>query len=305
MVGGSDGMGRGCLWGPDPVCWHLPWGLWCHPALGCHTPCPPHAVTWGRLLPPARGAVGHSHEAGGAYSHPGCKVLCSSPADTHPLWDTPGSWDVLCHPWALSTSRVSPWLGCTPEEAQGGRIAPGCPRAPWGARRETPAAAQTFSLGSTAACPGAACTRTRGPGAGWKPCPTATGQAAACSQGSAPGWVALHSWGVQQARSSSLLAGRVFNGSAKPIDSGPPVMAEDFLDINGDGSGHGVALPAPFTSHGRCRRVLGAGWHLGITPCPDGQSGPAVLPPPQLPGGVHPSPLGCPGWGYGCRGGAW
>ncbi|NXY83854.1 VATB ATPase, partial [Alcedo cyanopectus] len=29
------------------------------------------------------------------------------------------------------------------------------------------------------------------------------------------------------------LAGRVFNGSAKPIDSGPPVMAEDFLDING------------------------------------------------------------------------
>lgn len=55
---------------------------------------------------------------------------------------------------------------------------------------------------------------------------------------------------VQQGTSSSFLAGRVFNGSAKPIDSGPPVMAEDFLDINGDGSGHGVTLPALFTSRG-------------------------------------------------------
>lgn len=27
--------------------------------------------------------------------------------------------------------------------------------------------------------------------------------------------------------------GRVFNGSGKPIDKGPVVMAEDFLDING------------------------------------------------------------------------
>ncbi|OCT99064.1 hypothetical protein XELAEV_180048597mg, partial [Xenopus laevis] len=25
---------------------------------------------------------------------------------------------------------------------------------------------------------------------------------------------------------------RVFNGSGKPIDKGPTVMAEDFLDIN-------------------------------------------------------------------------
>ncbi|KAG8537876.1 hypothetical protein GDO81_023654 [Engystomops pustulosus] len=31
----------------------------------------------------------------------------------------------------------------------------------------------------------------------------------------------------------SCLPGRVFNGSGKPIDNGPPVMAEDFLDING------------------------------------------------------------------------
>ncbi|NXG61895.1 VATB1 ATPase, partial [Hemiprocne comata] len=37
------------------------------------------------------------------------------------------------------------------------------------------------------------------------------------------------------------LAGRIFNGSAKPIDSGPPVMAEDFLDINGQ----------PINPHGR------------------------------------------------------
>ena len=28
-----------------------------------------------------------------------------------------------------------------------------------------------------------------------------------------------------------LLSGRVFNGSGKPIDKGPAVMAEDYLDI--------------------------------------------------------------------------
>lgn len=27
--------------------------------------------------------------------------------------------------------------------------------------------------------------------------------------------------------------GRVFNGSGKPIDKGPPILAEDFLDIQG------------------------------------------------------------------------
>ncbi|KAM6289154.1 LOW QUALITY PROTEIN: V-type proton ATPase subunit B, kidney isoform-like, partial [Aegotheles albertisi] len=32
---------------------------------------------------------------------------------------------------------------------------------------------------------------------------------------------------------SEDMLGRVFNGSGKPIDSGPTVMAEDFLDING------------------------------------------------------------------------
>ena len=32
---------------------------------------------------------------------------------------------------------------------------------------------------------------------------------------------------------TSLLLGRVFNGSGKPIDSGPPVLAEDYLDIMG------------------------------------------------------------------------
>lgn len=29
-------------------------------------------------------------------------------------------------------------------------------------------------------------------------------------------------------------AGRVFNGSGKAIDKGPAVLAEDFLDIQGD-----------------------------------------------------------------------
>ncbi len=30
------------------------------------------------------------------------------------------------------------------------------------------------------------------------------------------------------------MQGRVFNGSGKPIDKGPPVLAEDFLDIQGE-----------------------------------------------------------------------
>lgn len=29
------------------------------------------------------------------------------------------------------------------------------------------------------------------------------------------------------------MLGRIFNGSGKPIDKGPPVLAEDFLDITG------------------------------------------------------------------------
>ena len=29
------------------------------------------------------------------------------------------------------------------------------------------------------------------------------------------------------------LVGRVFNGSGKPIDKGPPILAEDYLDIQG------------------------------------------------------------------------
>ena len=29
------------------------------------------------------------------------------------------------------------------------------------------------------------------------------------------------------------MLGRVFNGSGKPIDKGPSVLAEDFLDIQG------------------------------------------------------------------------
>lgn len=29
------------------------------------------------------------------------------------------------------------------------------------------------------------------------------------------------------------MLGRVFNGSGKPIDKGPPILAEDYLDIQG------------------------------------------------------------------------
>jgi V-type H+-transporting ATPase subunit B len=32
---------------------------------------------------------------------------------------------------------------------------------------------------------------------------------------------------------SADMLGRIFNGSGKPIDKGPNVLAEDFLDING------------------------------------------------------------------------
>ena len=32
---------------------------------------------------------------------------------------------------------------------------------------------------------------------------------------------------------SEDMLGRVFNGSGKPIDNGPTVLAEDFLDIQG------------------------------------------------------------------------
>jgi vacuolar-type H+-ATPase subunit B/Vma2 len=32
---------------------------------------------------------------------------------------------------------------------------------------------------------------------------------------------------------SEDMLGRIFNGSGKPIDKGPPVLAEDFLDIMG------------------------------------------------------------------------
>jgi V-type H+-transporting ATPase subunit B len=30
------------------------------------------------------------------------------------------------------------------------------------------------------------------------------------------------------------MLGRVFNGSGKPIDKGPKIFAEDYLDVNGN-----------------------------------------------------------------------
>ncbi len=35
---------------------------------------------------------------------------------------------------------------------------------------------------------------------------------------------------------SEDMLGRVFNGSGNPIDNGPKVWAEDYLDINGESS---------------------------------------------------------------------
>lgn len=42
---------------------------------------------------------------------------------------------------------------------------------------------------------------------------------------------------------SEDMLGRVFNGSGKPIDKGPPILAEDYLDIQG--VAHHQSLPAP------------------------------------------------------------
>jgi vacuolar-type H+-ATPase subunit B/Vma2 len=42
---------------------------------------------------------------------------------------------------------------------------------------------------------------------------------------------------------SEDMLGRIFNGSGKPIDKGPPVMAEDFLDINGTYGWGGLFSP--------------------------------------------------------------
>lgn len=47
---------------------------------------------------------------------------------------------------------------------------------------------------------------------------------------------------------SEDMLGRVFNGSGNPIDNGPKVFAEDYLDINGEFSVKwvGVSLYARF-----------------------------------------------------------
>ena len=44
---------------------------------------------------------------------------------------------------------------------------------------------------------------------------------------------------------SEDMLGRIFNGSGKPIDKGPPVLAEDFLDINGQPINPQMCAPRP------------------------------------------------------------
>ena len=41
---------------------------------------------------------------------------------------------------------------------------------------------------------------------------------------------------------SEEMLGRIFNGSGKPIDRGPPVLPEDYLDITGNHTPLCVAL---------------------------------------------------------------
>lgn len=36
------------------------------------------------------------------------------------------------------------------------------------------------------------------------------------------------------------MLGRVFNGSGKPIDKGPKVFADDYLDVNGNDPWEGI-----------------------------------------------------------------
>lgn len=49
---------------------------------------------------------------------------------------------------------------------------------------------------------------------------------------------------------SEDMQGRIFNGSGNPIDKGPKVFAEDYLDINGEAPGPARLLPSPLLSKG-------------------------------------------------------
>lgn len=41
---------------------------------------------------------------------------------------------------------------------------------------------------------------------------------------------------------SEDMQGRIFNGSGRPIDNGPKVFAEDYIDINGRSDVYGQGL---------------------------------------------------------------
>jgi V-type H+-transporting ATPase subunit B len=43
----------------------------------------------------------------------------------------------------------------------------------------------------------------------------------------------LQIWNILYSANIKFLPGRIFNGSGKPVDKGPPVLAEDYLDIQG------------------------------------------------------------------------
>lgn len=225
-------MAWGGLWGPGPVCagiFSMGRSLGHHPALGALVSPSPWATRslpvpcsdMGTPCPPAQGAVG-------AKSHPACKKSSAPHPQTpkhwypRPLWDTPGSWDVR------GTHGCSPF--------------PGFPHSRAVLRRKPLPKGQ----GSPQMAPHAV-----GTGSRMETLPGGRSAGSCLLLGLCTRLVRPPRL-VRSARDQRLafLAGRVFNGSAKPIDSGPPVMAEDFLDINGDGSGHGVALPAPFTSCG-------------------------------------------------------
>ena len=70
-----------------------------------------------------------------------------------------------------------------------------------------------------------------------------------------------------------MFVGRVFNGSGKAIDKGPPVLAEDYLDIQGKMTSI-TSLYSVFMNHHTCdisryRRIPPISRAL-ICPLPDG-----------------------------------
>lgn len=85
---------------------------------------------------------------------------------------------------------------------------------------------------------------------------------------------------------SEDMLGRVFNGSGKPIDGGPPVLAEAYLDINGESPRTGRARADGFMSQGHSPTHLRESDAFGVLlrACPFGKRGRTLSCPSFRPG---------------------